>query len=269
MPKPGDALESSDQDTYDSLTVSEKHEQYPYPRRRLVRWVLQRLARVALRTLADVRVTGRENLPETGPLLVVANHFHTLDTATIVATMPWPLEFLGGFQLVDAPNWITWLPKTWGFYPVRRGAVSRTAFHAARAVMAQDGILGIFPEGGSWANVLRTPRPGTAYLAAQTGARLLPLGLDGLIDVFPSLQTGRRATVTVRIGQPFGPFAVTARGRAARPQLQAMGNVLMEHIAELLPPERRGVYSDDPFLREAAAEAAIYPYAELNRNVRI
>lgn len=71
--------------------------------------------------------------------------------------------------------------------------------------------------------------------------------------------------VTVRIGKPFGPFEVTKRGRAARPQLEKMGHVLMKHIAALLPPERRGVYSEDPALREAAAEAAIYPYGELNR----
>lgn len=245
--------------------MSEMHKEYPYPRRRLVRWVMQRLGRVALRALADVRVIGQENLPERGPLLVVSNHFHTVDTAAIVATMPWPVEFLGGFQLVDAPNWITWIPKLWGYYPVRRGAVSRTAFHAARAVMEQDGILVIFPEGGSWANVLRPPRPGTAYLAAQTGARLLPLGLDGVVDLFPALRERRRAKITVRIGEPFGPFAVTKRGRAARPQLEEMGHTLMAHIAALLPPERRGVYSDDAALREAAAEAAIYPYAELNR----
>ena len=245
--------------------MSARNNEFPYPRRRLVRGIMQRLGRVALRTLADVHVIGRENLPERGPLLVVANHFHTLDTAALVATMPWPLEFLGGYQLLDAPDWITWIPKLWGYYPVRRGSVSRTAFHAARSVMEQDGILCIFPEGGSWANVLRPARPGAAYLAAQTGARLLPIGLDGLLDVFPALRERRRATVTVRIGEPFGPFEVTRRGRAARPELEEMGHTLMEHIAALLPPERRGVYSDDPALREAAADAAIYPYAELNR----
>ncbi len=238
--------------------------QYPYPRRRLIRRSMQALARLALRTLADFRIVGRENLPSEGPLLVVANHFSPLDTAALVASVPWPVEFLGGFQLVDAAAVVKWIPRLWGYYAVRRGSVSRTAMHAAQAVMDQDGILAIFPEGGSWARVLRPARPGTAYLAAQTGAHLLPIGLDGLIDIFPALRRGRRATVTARIGIPFGPFPTAPRGRAGREALDALGETMMKEIAALLPPERRGVYADDPALVAAAQEAAIYPYDYLN-----
>jgi 1-acyl-sn-glycerol-3-phosphate acyltransferase len=237
---------------------------YPYPRRRLVRRTMQALARLALRTLADFRVTGREHLPERGPLLVVANHFSTLDTAALVASVPWPMEFLGGFQLVDAADSVKWIPRLWGYYAVRRGSVSRTAMHAASAVMRQGGVLAIFPEGGSWAQVLRPARPGTAYLAVHTGARILPIGLDGLVDLVPALRHGKRATVTARIGAPFGPFPEAARGRAGRAALDALGETMMKAIAALLPPERRGVYADDPALVAAAQEAAIYPYHDLD-----
>jgi len=77
--------------------------------------------------------------------------------------------------------------------------------------------LGIFPEGGNWATVLRFARPGTAYLAAQTGARILPIGLSGLNDIFP-LKFGKRPRVVFRIGKPFGPFRVEGRGRERRRQ---------------------------------------------------
>jgi hypothetical protein len=60
---------------------------------------------------------------------------------------------------------------------------------------------------------------------------------------------------------------VAERGRRARPILEELGHTIMQRIAALLPPERRGVYSDDPALREAAATAAVYPYAELNHHV--
>lgn len=240
--------------------------QFQYPRRRPVRFFMRKLARLALGLLADFRIIGRENLPRKGPMLVVANHFHFADTVAVVGTVPWPIEFLGGFHLIDAPAGLSWIPQLWGYYPVHRGGVSREAMRAATAVLAQEGILGIFPEGGSWAAVLRPPRPGTAFLAVQTGAPLLPIGLDGLTDIFPSLRRRQRATVTVRIGKPFGPFTAEGRGRARRVQLDAIGDEIMRQIATLIPPEHHGVYSNNPAVRAAAQEAAVYPYHDLHRS---
>ena len=37
----------------------------------------------------------------------------------------------------------------------------------------------------------------------------------------------------------------------------------IRHIAELIPPERRGHYSDDPAIREAAKGTEIYPWADV------
>ena len=180
----------------------------------------------------------------------------------MIRATPWPLEFVGGFDNPSAPPVVTWIPKVWGRYPVFRGTGSRYALRGAEAVMAQEGVLGIFPEGGSWAAVLRPPRPGAAFLAARTNARMLPMGFDGLIDVFPRLRKGRRARVTVRIGKPFGPFAATGRGRERRRQLEEIGHKIMRRIAELIPPERHGYYSDDPAIRDAAKGTEIYPWAD-------
>jgi len=58
----------------------------------------------------------------------------------------------------------------------------------------------VFPEAGAWATTLRPPRLGASLLALRTGAPLLPIGLDGLINVFPSLRKGKRAKVTIRVG---------------------------------------------------------------------
>ena len=87
---------------------------------------------------------------------------------------------------------------------------------------------------------------------------------DGLLDIFPSLGKGRRAGSTVRIGKPFGPFSVSGRGRKRRRQLDEIGHEIMRHIAELIPPSRRGHYSDDPAIREAATGTEIYPWADVD-----
>lgn len=241
-------------------------EQYPYPRFRNRRRFLRLIVRALLKSLCEINVIGRENMPDAGPLLVVGNHFHFADTASIVYISKWPIEFLGGAHLIDAPDALEWLPDLWGYYRVRRGGASRNAMRAAQAIMAQDGVLTIFPEGGSWANVLRPPRPGTAYIAARTQARILPVGLDGVTEIFPALRQKRRAQVTLRIGKPFGPFRVKGRGRQRRDALDRIGDEIMQRIAALIPPERRGVYSKDPALRAAAREVAEYPYADLARS---
>ncbi|NOZ51252.1 MAG: 1-acyl-sn-glycerol-3-phosphate acyltransferase [Chloroflexi bacterium] len=233
---------------------------FKYPRRRLIRWLMSRAARLTLGTLADFRIEGQENLPKEGPLIVVANHFHFIDVVTIVASMPWPLDFLGGFNFIDAPRFVTWLPQLWGYYPVRRGSASMLAIRAAKAVLAQEGALMVFPEGGSWAEVLVYARPGVPYLTAQTGAPILPVGIDGNPDIFSALRRRRRARVTVRIGKPFGPYRMSDRGRARRQRLDEIGHDIMRHIAELIPPSRHGVYSQDPTLRAAAEEVAAFPW---------
>jgi 1-acyl-sn-glycerol-3-phosphate acyltransferase len=242
--------------------VKKTDPRFPYPRRRLIRALLQRLAHVAFAVLTDLQIIGQENLPKGGPLLVVANHFSFIDPVAMVRVAPWPLEFVGGFQMPNAPASVTWIPKVWGYYPVFRGTGSRYALRAAEAVLAQGGVLGIFPEAGSWATVLRPPRPGAAFLAVRTGAPILPMGFDGLPNVFPRLRKGRRARVTIRIGRPFGPFHATGRGRTRRQQLDEIGHEIMQRIAELVPPEQHGHYSDDPDIRAAAQGTEIYPWAD-------
>jgi len=244
------------------MTTKEEIEKYPYPRRRLPRRVSRWLAHAAFAVLSDLRIVGQENLPEGGPLLIVANHFDFADPVAMIRATPWPLEFVGGFRTPNAPRWTKVLTKLWGFYPVYRGTASRDALRAAEAVLAQGGVLGIFPEAGSWATVLRPPRPGAAFLATRTGAKILPMGFDGLPGIFPSLAKGKRARVTVRIGKPFGPVHTTGRGRARRRQLDEIGDQIMRRIADLIPPEKHGHYSDDPAIRAAAKGTEMYPWED-------
>jgi len=242
--------------------MDEDVQRYRYPRRQPIRTVLRGLIRVAFAILTDLHIIGAENVPLEGPLLAVANHFSFIDPVAMIHALPRHVEFVGGFRMPNAPSFVTWLPKLYGYYPVYRGTASRDALRAAESVLNQGGVLGIFPEAGSWTTVLRPARPGAAFLAAQTGAPLLPMGFDGLPDVFPRLRRGRRARVTLRIGRPFGPLHATGRGRERRAQLDALGHTIMQHIAELIPPDKRGYYSTDPAVRAVARGTEEYPWDE-------
>ncbi len=232
----------------------------PYPRRRLIRTLLRAGIAAGLAAITDFNVSGRENLPAGGPLLIVGNHFNFLDPVAVIHVTPYPLEFIGGRQAPNAPPILSWVRQVWGILPVSRGGSSRDALLRARNFLDQRGVLGIFPEGGSWADVLRPPRPGAALLAARSGAPILPIGLDGFTEVFPSLRHGRRARVTVNIGKPFGPFPFSAHDRSSRQMIDEIGAEIMRRIAELIPPERRGFYSEDPAIRAAAKGTEVYPW---------
>jgi 1-acyl-sn-glycerol-3-phosphate acyltransferase len=88
------------------------------------------------------------------------------------------------------------------------------------------------------------------------------VGLVGLNGVFPSLKRGRRAKIQFNIGKVFGPFQTEGSGKRLRAQLDEIGHEIMRQIAQLIPPERRGHYSDDPAIREAAKGTEIYPWAD-------
>lgn len=231
-------------------------------RRKLIRKILHFLARPAFGLLTRLEVNGAENLPENGPFLMVGNHFSFIDPACFVCIAPWEIEFVGGADMPHAPLAARIIPLLWGYHPLYRGTGAKDSLRTAEGILKQGGILGIFPEAGNWATVLRPARPGTAFLASRSGAPLLPVGLVGMNDVFPSLRRGRRAKIQINIGKLFGPFRAEGHGQKHRDQLDEIGHEIMRHIAELLPQEKRGHYSDDPAIREAAKGTEIYPWAD-------
>jgi 1-acyl-sn-glycerol-3-phosphate acyltransferase len=233
-----------------------------YPRRLIIRGLLKKLAKAAISLFSDFHIEGAENLPSSGPLLVVANHFSFIDPVALLSSLPYSIEFVGGAEFPHAPKLVQFIPQIWGYYQVFRGTGSRYALRAAEEILNQNGVLVIMPEGGSWAEVLRPARPGAAYLASQTGAKVLPLGIYGLNSIFP-IRLGNRPPAILKIGKPVGPFTTTGRGRERRKQLDQIGLELMKAIAAQLPDHYRGFLADNPAVREAALGTEDYPWDSL------
>jgi 1-acyl-sn-glycerol-3-phosphate acyltransferase len=229
------------------------------PRRRFIRSILKGLIHFAINLFSDYELIGEENIPDKGPLIITGNHFSFADSIAILEIAPPSIEMFSGANPAFTPGWAKLLPRLWGVLYVYRGTGSRQAIRDAEYVLKKDGFFGIFPEGGAWAEMLRPARPGTAYLAARSDARILPVGFTGFRDVFP-LRLRNKAKVTIRVGKPYGPVSVTGRGRDRREQLDALGERIMKEIAVLLPDQLRGKYSSDPDVRERAKEVEDYPW---------
>ncbi len=231
---------------------------FKYPRRQAMRWLLRAGISFAFWILMDLKIEGKENLPKKGPYIAIGNHFHFLDPLALIRLIPSPMEFVGGYTTPNAPGWTDVFRKAWGVLLIRRGASSRDGLMAAQSTLEQQGILAIFPEGGSWATVLRPPRQGTSLLAMRTTAPILPIGIHGLTEVFPSFSKGRRATVIFKIGKPF--HLTLDHSQSMREQMDSAGHQMMRKIQELIPADHHGYYSSDPSIREAAKGTEIYPW---------
>jgi len=200
------------------------------------------ILRILLKLLVKVEITGMENVPKQGPLILMINHINFLDPLLPLGLMPRQTTAFAKIETLSYPL-LGPLIRLYGVVPVRRGEVDRRALRQALATLARGEALVVAPEGTrSHHGRLQPARDGIAYIALRAGATVLPVAMWGQERFFANLKRLRRTRVHVRIGQPFR-FA-HGGGKASRDELRAMTREAMYQLAALLPPEYRGVYSD-------------------------
>lgn len=219
---------------------------YPYPRNRFKRGVLKVGIGLLTHLMSRFTILGKENVPEEGPLIVVTNHFHFIDAAILILASPWPLEFLADFEMPNVPPWLKFFPDFYGTYDVAQGTPNLEALRASEAVLAQNGVLGIFPEGRVHQPPLKEALPGAAYLALRTRAPILPVGIysDNHWDVAGTLrQSGRRLRAFCKFGPVFELEPTENPRRPSRSEIAEAGDQIITAIAAELPREMRGDFS--------------------------
>ncbi len=196
--------------------------------------------KVLLLCFARWRVRGKENVPRKGPLIVVSNHLNNIDPPLLSASVPRTILFMAKQELFE-PRWVRSIVRGYGAFPVRRGQIDRQSLRQALHELRRGQVVGMFPEGKrSVDGQLQTPQPGAAMLAAHSGVPLLPVSVVGSDQVKGFRSIFDRLEITVTIGRPFVLPAVD--GRRTRVRLAQQSDLIMEHIAELLPEDRRGEY---------------------------
>ncbi len=214
------------------VSRGERFGSFMYTAIRGVAWLLIRL-------VCRFRVSGRERVPETGALLIVANHLSWIDPLFLGQITSRQVWF---FTKVEVFHWpvMGWLCKITGQIAVQRGVGDRAALEQALLYLRAGRVIVFFPEGTvERQEEMITAHSGIAMLALRSGATLLPVAHTGTRRV---LRPGRGwfPRVEIKIGQPYVPLLPA--GMARKVGLQEITREVMQHIAELLPVEQRGVY---------------------------
>lgn len=61
-----------------------------YPRRQLPRMMIKFLIKMAFQSLTDLEITGEENIPDQGPVIIAGNHFSYADAVAMIHIAPPP-----------------------------------------------------------------------------------------------------------------------------------------------------------------------------------
>ena len=185
---------------------------------------------------------GLENFPISGPAIVMINHIAFIDPLIVVSSAPRNIVPLAKIEVYEIPVFGIF-PRLWEVIPVKRDDVDRSTLKQIFSVLNAGEIILIAPE-GTRSPQLKQGKEGIAYIASRSSVPVVPAAVEGT-EGFPALRYTKPWHGTgamVKFGRCFR-YRPEFR-RASREDLRIMTDEAMYILASMLPPNRRGVYSD-------------------------
>jgi 1-acyl-sn-glycerol-3-phosphate acyltransferase len=189
---------------------------------------------------------GFEQLPETGPAILCANHVSFLDSAFLIIQAPRNISFVGKSEYLDSWKTRRLFPAL-GMIPIDRegGEKAQVALDAAENVLQRGELFGIFPEGTrSRDGMLYKGKTGAARLAIKLDCPIFPVGIVGTREIQPPdaklPRVGGRVSIT--IGKPITPARYAQRSDDHF-VLREMTDEVMFEIQSMTGQKYRNVYA--------------------------
>ncbi|MBT3389202.1 MAG: 1-acyl-sn-glycerol-3-phosphate acyltransferase [Chloroflexi bacterium] len=231
-----------------------------YPRNQIMRGILRVLGRVIFSIFFRIEISGKENFPKSGPVILVGNHNAAIEGALMVLYTPWQVEMLGAGDIPQET--ITEILEALYLYiPIRRGHIDRNALQKALDVLRQGGMLGIFPEGGVWNPGKMRPQTGVSWLSYRSQAPILPIAFSGTMGALDAALKFRRPRLTIHIGETI-PAAKLPNDQPRKAYFEQYAEDVLSQVRALLPdddPARSTKICDEHFSLELTTDGTEIP----------
>lgn len=212
--------------------MSEEHHLELNPTKTPIYYVAATLLTVLWAILFRPNVEGRENIPRSGPVLIAPVHRSNLDFAFTLFISPRKVFFMAKDSLFRVPV-LGGLLTRLGAFPVRRGTADRESMSSAEEVLRQGQALVLFPEGTRKEGLeVQTLHDGAMFVAARTGAIVVPVGIGGSERALPhGAKFPRPTKIRIIVGTPISP--PSSEGRVARSTVTAKSEELRVALEQL------------------------------------
>lgn len=203
----------------------------------------RRIGVVLRKLLYRNRIRGLDRVPQTGPVLFVANHTNFIDGPVLFGIIPRRVSFLVKSEAVKGP--LGWLLRSVGQHALKRDVPDRAPLMAALGQLKAGGCIGIFPEGTRGAGMVQNVFNGAGWLAVRSGATVMPIAIRGTDRPAGSERRRRRRRFRPPVDYLFGtPFEVPAG--AGKKAVDTATMLIRQRLSELvgtLDAERAGARS--------------------------
>lgn len=185
-------------------------------------WLLEGVTLLVLNALGGLYVQGEENVPASGPVLLVSNHVSYLDPVSIGDACPRRVVFMAKAQLFDN-RFLGFLLRGVDSFPVKRGEADRAAFKNTLAMLEEGRVVCIFPEGTRHQGEdLGEAELGAALFAIKTGCPVVPVYVNGTNRMLDYRGRLHRHPITVTFGSVFTLSRNTSREEGGRRLMDAI-----------------------------------------------
>lgn len=146
-----------------------------------------------------IKVSGKHNVPETGPFILIGNHEHVFDPLVIqMHVKPW-IYWVAKSELYKIPL-IGAILRAIGTVPFQREEMDVAALRKIVSIVKNDEVVGIFPQGRRVEPEERDevlPKAATAHLARRFQVPVLPVAIANGFHLFGKMRPH------IIFGEPF------------------------------------------------------------------